>query len=471
VDDNAVPSPESPALTWGGRFREEPHALARRYSASIGVDVRLYRHDITASIAHARMLGKQGIIPAGEAGEIVAGLQRVLADFEDGAVELREELEDIHTHVEARLREVVGEVAGKLHTARSRNDQIATDLRMYTREACDAASSRLQHLRQALATLALEHAAAPMPGYTHLQHAQPVTLGHHLLAYAEMFARDRARFADCRRRLNLLPLGSGALAGSPYPLDREWVARELGFERVTANSMDAVSDRDFVAEFVFAAALTMVHISRLAEEIILWATPEFGFVHLQDAFSTGSSIMPQKKNPDPLELARGKSALAIGSLTSLLALLKGQALTYNRDLQEDKRPLFETADDLLLTLELLTEFLPGLRFDTERLLEQAGAGFSLATAVADYLVGKGMPFRKAHGVAGAIVRFCETEGRDLPQVRLEEYRRFSELFERDVYDILTIESALEARSGVPGSAAPSLVRAAAERILAETADA
>jgi argininosuccinate lyase len=421
--------------------------------------------------AHTVMLAERGIITADQARQILRELERIEALGPDG-FRTDPAYDSFLPQVERAMTERIGEdIAGRMHTGRSRIDHDAAVLRLHTRDQLLRVMDRLLDLQRSILRLAAEHVTTLMPGYTHLQHAQPVTLGHHLLAYAEMFARDRARFADCRRRLNLLPLGSGALAGSPYPLDREWVARELGFERVTANSMDAVSDRDFVAEFVFAAALTMVHISRLAEEIILWATPEFGFVHLQDAFSTGSSIMPQKKNPDPLELARGKSALAIGSLTSLLALLKGQALTYNRDLQEDKRPLFETADDLLLTLELLTEFLPGLRFDTERLLEQAGAGFSLATAVADYLVGKGMPFRKAHGVAGAIVRFCETEGRDLPQVRLEEYRRFSELFERDVYDILTIESALEARSGVPGSAAPSLVRAAAERILAETADA
>lgn len=446
--------------TWGGRFSGDMHALTRDYTA--GVDQGLFEHDIAGSIAHARMLGKQGIIPAQDAARIIEGLQAVLEDFRAGRVQWRPELEDIHTHVEALLREKIGEAAGRLHTARSRNDQVALLNRLLVRQLCDEADAAATELIAALCDVAERHASDPMPGYTHLQRAQPVSLGHHLMAYAEMLLRDRGRLVDCRHRANVMPLGSGALSGSPYPLDREMVAVELGFEGITYNSIDAVADRDYIAEFIAAAAIIQVHLSRFAEEIVLWASAEFGFVRLPDAFATGSSMMPQKKNADVAELARGRSGRVIGQLVNILANLKGQPLAYNRDLQEDKAALLDAAGVVIPTLRIFAAMVPELEFDLDRMRAAAGANFALATDIADYLVKKGMPFRDAHHVVGALVRECERRGCELNELPLEVYRDSSDLFEADVLDI-TVESALAARD-IPGGTAPNRVRETIARV-------
>ncbi|GAB4335475.1 MAG: argininosuccinate lyase [Dehalococcoidia bacterium] len=450
----------SSGRTWGGRFTGDMHALTRDYTA--GVDQGLFEHDIAGSIAHARMLGKQRIIPPGDADRIIEGLHAVLEDFRAGRVEWRPELEDIHTHVEALLREKIGEAAGRLHTARSRNDQVALLNRMLVRQLCDEADAAASDLIEALCDVAERHAADPMPGYTHVQRAQPVSLGHHLMAYAEMLLRDRERLLECRHRANVLPLGSGALAGSPYPLDREMVAVELGFEGITHNSIDAVADRDYIAEFIAAAAITQVHLSRLAEEIVLWASAEFGFLKLPDAFATGSSMMPQKKNADVAELARGRAGRVIGQLVNILTNLKGQPLAYNRDLQEDKAALLDAASVVIPTLRIFAAMIPELVFDLERMRAAAAGNFSLATDVADYLVKKGMPFREAHQVVGSLVRECERRGCELNALPLEVYRDASELFEADVLDI-TVDSALASRD-IPGGTAPNRVRETIARV-------
>ena len=444
-------------LTWGGRFEGSMDSLTQEYTA--GADQSLWDFDITGSIAHARMLGRQGIIPSDAADAIVTGLRQVRADFAAGSVAWRPELEDIHTHVESLLREKIGEPAGMLHTARSRNDQVALLNRMLVRDACDRCATALRHLILVLVDLAEAHAADPMPGYTHVQRAQPVTIGHHLLAYGEMFARDRERMLDCRRRVNVLPLGSGALAGSPYPLDRESVAEELGFASVTRNSLDAVADRDFIVEFLAAASLAQVHLSRLSEEIVLWASAEFGFVTLPDAFATGSSMMPQKKNADVAELARGRTGRVVGELVNMLTNLKGLPLAYNRDLQEDKLAVLNALDIVLPSLRIFAAMMPALTFNLERMRQAAGANYSLATDVADYLVEKGMPFREAHGVVGRLVRECEERRCELNELPFERYAAASELFDRDVLDI-TVDSALAARD-IPGATAPKRVREAA----------
>ena len=449
--------------TWGGRFGEAMSDLTRDYTA--GADRDLYEHDIAGSIAHARMLGKQGIIPAADADAIVAGLSRVRERFRAGEVVWRPELEDIHTHVEALLREEIGEAAGRLHTARSRNDQVALLNRMVVREQCDRAAEAAEALIAALCDLALAHAADPMPGYTHLQRAQPVTLGHHLLAYGEMLLRDRDRFRQCRARANVSPLGSGALAGSPYPLDREAVARELGFAGVSRNSLDAVADRDFAVEFLACCALTQAHLSRLAEEIVLWASAEFAFVRLPDAFATGSSMMPQKKNADVAELARGRAGRVFGELLNLLVTLKGQPLAYNRDLQEDKAAIREAAAVTVPTLRIFAAMLPALAFDLPRMREAAAGGFALATDVADYLVRAGMPFREAHAVVGGLVREAEARGCELRELPFAVYEVASALFRPDVLE-LDVDAALASRD-LPGGTAPARVREAAEALRRE----
>ncbi len=448
--------------TWGGRFQGDMDALTAAYTA--GMDRDLYEHDIAGSVAHARMLGKQGIIPAGDAAAIVAGLALVLADFREAKVVWRPELEDIHTHVEVLLREKIGEAAGRLHTARSRNDQVALLNRMMVREAIDEAIDGCEALVRVLCDLGEKHAGDAMPGYTHVQRAQPITLGHHLLAYGEMFLRDRDRFRDCRRRVNVMPLGSGALAGSPYPLDREMVAKELGFEAISRNSIDATADRDFVAEFIAACALTQMHLSRLGEEIVLWASTEFGFVKLPDAFATGSSIMPQKRNADVAELARGRTGRVYGELMGILTTLKGQPLAYNRDNQEDKGYIVGAASVVLPTLRIFAAMVPALEFNLEHMRAQAPRGFSLATDVADYLVKKGMPFRDAHAVVGALVRECEVRGCELNELPMDVYRGASQLFERDI-TALDVDSALAARD-IPGGTAPRQVRLAAAALRA-----
>ena len=439
---------------------------ALKYTASIAYDRRLYRHDIAGSIAHARMLAKQGIIAGDDAESIVRGLEEICEEIERGDFPFREELEDIHLNIEARLNEKIGEVAGRLHTARSRNDQIATDMRLFVMEACDDALLAIRGLQTALLDLAEANQGTIMPGYTHLQRAQPVLFAHHLLAYFEMLDRDSGRLRDCRLRADELPLGAGALAGAPYPLDREFVASELGFSRVSRNSIDAVADRDFVIEFQAAAATAMMHLSRLAEEIVLWCSDEFGFVRLADMFATGSSIMPQKRNPDVAELARGRAGRVYGNLMAILTTLKGLPLAYNRDLQEDKQPLFDTVDTLLPTLETFAALLLALRVDSERMEDAARNSYTLATDLADYLVRKGMPFREAHQTVAELVRYAEGDRKPLSGLSLEEYRGFSPLFDHDVL-ALDVRASIAARD-VPGGTAPSRVaealRTARERL-------
>ncbi len=447
---------------WGGRFERPTDRAVEAYTASIEVDRRLAREDIRGSIAHARMLGRQGIIPTEDAARIVAGLERLLDEVERGEFPLDPALEDIHMNVEARLAALIGpDVAGRLHTARSRNDQVALDARLWTLRATGEVIDAIDRLQAVLLDLAERHAEDVMPGYTHLQRAQPVTLGHHLMAYVEMLERDVGRFADCAGRAASSPLGSGALAGAPYPLDREGVARELGLAGVTENSLDAVSDRDFVVEFQAAAAMCMMHLSRLAEEIVLWSTAEFGFLTLDDAFATGSSLMPQKKNPDVAELARGRTGRVYGNLIAVLTTLKALPLSYNRDLQEDKPGLFDTFDILLSTLDIMARMLPTVRFHTERMRAAAGSGYALATDVADYLVHKGLPFREAHHIVGAVVAYAAQQGKELHELDLDEYRRFSPLFDEDVRAI-TVDSAVQARD-LPGGTAPRRVREAVAR--------
>ena len=434
--------------------------LTSDYTA--GVDRDLYEHDIAGSVAHARMLGVAGIIPESEASAILAGLRRVLEQFRAGEVEWRPDLEDIHTHVETLLRDQIGTAAGRLHTARSRNDQVSLLNRMLVREQCDLAVAAAETLIEVLTDLALTHAADPMPGYTHLQRAQPVTLGHHLLAYGEMLLRDRDRFRDCRGRANVLPLGSGALSGSPYPLDREMVAEELGFDGVSRNSLDAVADRDFAIEFLASCAITQTHLSRLAEEIVLWSSAEFAFVRLPDAFATGSSMMPQKKNADVAELARGRTGRVFGELVNLLTNLKGQPLAYNRDLQEDKAAILNAAAVVIPTLRIFAAMVPALEFDLARMRDAASGGFALATDVADYLVRRGLPFREAHAIVGGLVREAEEQGCELHELPFETYAAASDLFEADVLGI-NVDSALATRDAIGGTA-PARVREAAEAL-------
>ena len=448
VKDKSADSPTAPGLD----------ARALKYSASIGYDRRLYRHDIAGSIAHAHMLAKQQIIASDDAEAIVRGLAGIRDEIERGEFPWRVELEDIHLNIEVRLREKIGEAAGRLHTARSRNDQIATDMRLFVMEVCDHAVAAVRGLQLTLLDLAEANRDVVVPGYTHLQRAQPLLLAHHLLAYFEMLDRDAGRFRDCRGRADELPLGSGALAGVPYPIDRESVASELGFSRVSRNSVDAVADRDFVVEFQAAAATTMMHLSRLSEEIILWSSDEFGFIKLPQEFATGSSIMPQKRNPDVAELARGRTGRVYGHLMAILTTLKGLPLAYNRDLQEDKEPLFDTVDTLMPTLEVLTAMLPVLTVNVAKAEAAAAGSYTLATDVADYLVRKGMPFREAHGAVAALVQSAQAEGKGLSELTLAEYRTHSPLFDNDVLG-LDVRSSIEARD-VPGGTAPDRVTAA-----------
>jgi argininosuccinate lyase len=446
---------------WGGRFVAGTHRLVEEYTASVGVDRRLYREDIAGSIAHARMLAKQGIIPEADARAIVEGLRDIEREIESGTFPWRRELEDVHMNIEARLAETIGPAAGRLHTARSRNDQVATDLRLYAKGAIARVTAAIRDLQEALLELAVRHRRVIMPGYTHLQRAQPVLFAHHLLAYFEQLDRDAERFADCYRRTDVLPLGSGALAGSPYPLDREFVARELGFREVSANSIDAVSDRDFVVEFLAAAALCMTHLSRLGEELVLWSSTEFGFIRLPDEFATGSSIMPQKKNPDVAELARARAAVLHGHLMAMLGVLKGQPLAYNRDLQEDKALFFGAEDVLVPTLRVFAAMLPRIEVDAPRALRAAAEGYALATDLADYLTRKGVPFREAHRAVGELVRFCEERRLRLEHLSLDDLRRFSPLFEADALRI-DVRRSVAARD-VPGGTAPRRVAAALRR--------
>ncbi len=428
------------------------------YTVSLSYDRRLYRQDIAGSTAHARMLARVAVITQAEADLIVSGLDAIRQEIEDGKFPWREELEDLHMNVEARLFEKIGDVAGKLHTARSRNDQVATDVRLYCKEAVRETMDGAKTLQTALLSAAEAHREVVIPGYTHLQRAQPVLLSHHLLAYFQMLQRDRERFQECLARVDVLPLGSGALAGVPYPLDREFVARELGFSRVSRNSMDAVSDRDFLVEYQAAAAICMMHLSRLAEELVLWSSQEFGFVRLDDTYTTGSSIMPQKRNPDFAELARGKTGRVYGHLMGILTLLKGLPLTYNRDLQEDKEGLFDTVDTLLGTLEVFSGMVGTLQVNGERTRQAASDSQMLATDLADYLVSRGEPFRQAHGIVAELSRHAASQGRGLHEMDLAEYQRFSPRFDEEVFAI-SAESSVASRD-VPGGTSPGRVEEA-----------
>ena len=442
-----------------------------QYTVSIHYDRRLFRQDIAGSIAHASMLAKQGIVSGGDASQIARGLKSIELEIEDGSFPWDPALEDLHMNIETRLGQLIGPAAGRLHTGRSRNDQIALDMRLYAKETIAAAVSGLRGVQGALVGLARRYQPVVMPGYTHLQRAQPVLFAHHMLAYFEMLQRDIGRFHDCHRRADVLPLGSGALAGTPYPTDREFLAKELGFSSVSANSMDAVSDRDFVAEFLAAAAICMMHFSRLSEELVLWSSREFGFIRLSEEFTTGSSIMPQKRNPDFAELARGKTGRVYGDLMGLLTTLKGLPLTYNRDLQEDKEGLFDAADTLQATLEVFRNMLPGLELDAERVEGLSGESQMLATDLADYLVGKGVPFREAHGIMRELCRYCDAAGKDLKDLPVPEYQRFSTHFDRDVYEITALSSAA-ARDNPGGTAPPRVAEALAkaEALLEEAGD-
>jgi argininosuccinate lyase len=445
---------------WSGRFGEPVSDLVRRYTASVDFDSRLADVDIAGSLAHARMLAAVGVLSGEDLAAIERGMATIRSELASGAFPWSRDLEDVHFNIEKRLIALVGDAGKRLHTGRSRNDQVATDLRLWLREAIDALVDRLAALRHGLIDQAERHADAIMPGYTHLQVAQPVTFGHHLLAYEAMFARDAERLLDCRRRVNRLPLGSAALAGTSFPIDRAMVARELGFEALCTNSLDAVSDRDFAIEFTAAAAMAMTHVSRLAEELAWWMNPRFAFVTLADRYCTGSSIMPQKKNPDVAELARGKTGRVNGHLVALLTVMKGQPLAYNRDNQEDKEPLFDTVDTLADTLAILSDLVAnGLVVDAARMRAAAAEGFATATDLADYLVKKGTPFRDAHEAVARAVREAERTGRDLADLSLAELQSFASRIGGDVFAVLTLDGSVASRDH-PGGTAPRQVRAA-----------
>lgn len=444
---------------WGGRFEGQTDKLVERLGESVSYDARLAPWDIRASLAHARMLGDCGIITKADAGKIRRGLKEIAKDIEQGKIQWDVALEDVHTNIESVLVSRIGDAGKRLHTGRSRNDQISTDVRLWTRDQVDTIITLLQDLLRALVDFAEAHSDVILPGFTHLQHAQPVLLAHHFLAYFEMFSRDRERFTQLRERVDVMPLGSAAMAGTPYPIDRNQVAKELGFRAVSANSMDAVSDRDYQIEFCAAASLAMMHLSRLSEELIIWSSPGFNYVEIGDAFTTGSSIMPQKKNPDVAELVRGKVGRVYGDLTSLLTLLKGLPLTYNRDLQEDKEALFDASDTLQLCLSVFARMIPSIAIKREVMAAAVREGFMEATDLADYLVTCGAPFREAHGIIGKIVLYCTRESKRLPEMTLEEYQQFSPLFQSDVYNVLTPEAIVRRRDN-PGGTAPKRVRAA-----------
>ena len=454
--------PRGGAKPWSGRFNEPVTDLVKRYTASVTFDHRLAEFDIQGSLAHARMLRAVGVLGHRDCAAIERGMARILAEVRDGTFPWSLDDEDVHLNIERRLTKLVGDAGRRLHTARSRNDQVATDLRLYLRAAIDRVLALIKRLQQALLKLAEAHADTVMPGYTHLQVAQPVSLGHHLMAYFEMFARDAGRLADCRRRVNRLPLGAAALAGTPFPIDRARVAQELGFDRLCENSLDAVSDRDFAIEFCACAALVMTHLSRFCEELVIWMNPRFRFVALADRFCTGSSIMPQKKNPDVAELVRGKTGRVNGHLVALLTLMKAQPLAYNKDNQEDKEPVFDAVDTVEASLSVFTEMLSGLSVNRERLRAAAREGYATATDLADYLVRKGMPFRAAHETVARVVRHAEAQGCDLAEIKLPELRRYSRLIEADVYATLSLEGSLRSRRH-RGGTAPAQVRAAIAR--------
>jgi len=450
--------PEKP---WDGRFSERTDRLVEEFTSSINIDKRLYSYDIKGSIAHCRMLARQSIITEEEASLLIQGLGKIKRDIERGEFLFDDSLEDIHMHIESRLLEDIGKVAQKLHTARSRNDQIALDVRMYLRDKTLDILKNLISLRELIVDFAKVHIDVVLPGYTHLQRAQPVLLSHHMMAYYEMFLRDCGRFRDALKRINIMPLGSAALAGTTYPIDREYTAELLGFPEVSANSIDSVSDRDFIIEFLAAASLCMVHFSRISEELVLWSSSEFGFIELPDSFATGSSIMPQKKNPDVPELVRGKTGRVFGDLIALLSIMKSLPLAYNRDMQEDKGPLFDAVDTLKACVKIYIKMLPNIEIKKEAMLEAASRGFLNATDMADYLVTKGMPFRQAHSCIGKIVSCAINENKELHEMTLRELESFSSLFKKDVFDILITRQMIDRRKSSGGTATKN-VKAAIE---------
>jgi len=447
---------------WSGRFTEPTDAAVEAFTASVEFDRRLYVYDIMGSIAHAQMLAKVGVLTKKECDAIVRGLKEIEAEIDAGKFEWSVALEDVHMNIEACLIQRIGETGKKLHTGRSRNDQVATDLRLYLRDGIDVVAHALGQLQQAILDLAEREAATPMPGFTHLQVAQPITFGHHLLAWFEMLVRDAQRLQDCRRRVNVMPLGAAALAGTSFPIDRACTAKLLGFDAPAENSLDAVSDRDFAIEFVSACALLMTHLSRMSEELVLWSSSQFGFVELSDAYCTGSSIMPQKKNPDVPELVRGKTGRVNGHLVALLTLMKAQPLAYNKDNQEDKEPVFDTLDTVLGSLRVFAGMIPSMKVRRDHLLRAAVMGHATATDLADYLVRQGVAFRDAHEIVGKAVRLAIDTDRDLSQIDLDEYKKLSPAIGKDVYGVLTVEGSLKARNHLGGTA-PSQVKAAIKR--------
>ena len=455
----STPPPVATGKPWSGRFNEPVSDLVKRFTASVGFDQRLAEFDIDGSIAHARMLHAVELISAGDLADIERGLAQIRGEIRAGTFNWSLDLEDVHLNIERRLTDLVGDAGKRLHTARSRNDQVATDIRLYVRAAIDHIIDQIRALQGALLDLAGSHTDTVMPGFTHLQVAQPVSFGHHLMAYYEMLARDASRYADCRKRVNRLPLGAAALAGTSYPIDRQMVAKALAFDGVCENSLDAVSDRDFAIEFCACAALTMTHLSRLSAELILWMSPRFAFIDIADRFCTGSSIMPQKKNPDVAELVRGKTGRVNGHLVALLTLMKGQPLAYNKDNQEDKEPLFDTIDTVSNSLAVFADMVPGISVNKEAMRAAAAQGFATATDLADYLVRKGLPFREAHEAVAQAVRFCEVRKCDLADLNLQELQQFSSLISEEVYASLTLDGALNARAHIGGTA-PARVKSA-----------
>jgi argininosuccinate lyase len=457
---------DNKSQAWSARFSEPVSELVQRYTASVGFDYRMAEVDLQGSLAHAQMLSEQGIISNEDFEQIQSGLLQIQSEILSDHFTWQLSLEDVHLNIEARLTHLIGDAGKKLHTARSRNDQVATDIRLWTRQAIDQVLQELRQLRLGFCNLAEQHASTIMPGFTHLQVAQPITVGHHLMAYVAMFTRDASRLEDCRKRLNVLPLGSAALAGTSYPINRERVAELLGFDSVCQNSLDGVSDRDFAIEFCSVASIIMTHISRFSEELILWMSPQFGFIDLPDRFCTGSSIMPQKKNPDVPELARGKTGRVNGNLVSLLTLMKGQPLAYNKDNQEDKEPLFDSADTLLDTLKIFADMVPHIQFKPDNLRLAVGKGFATATDLADYLVRKGMAFRDAHEAVANAVKVSASKGLDLSQLPLDALRDACELakpemIEEDIYAVLTLEGSVNSRNHTGGTAPEQVLKAIA----------
>ncbi|MFC1858041.1 argininosuccinate lyase [Thermodesulfobacteriota bacterium] len=457
---------------WDGRFSEKTNRSVEAFTSSIDIDKRLYKNDIDGSVAHCRMLAEAAIISEEEADLLIEGMGKIKREIERGEFEFDDSLEDIHMHIEARLIQDVGKVARKLHTARSRNDQVVLDTRMYLREVTLEILKMLVDFRKAILNLAGTHIDAVLPGYTHLQRAQPVLFSHHLMAYFEMFSRDADRFRDCLKRINVMPLGSAALAGTTFPVDREYTARQLHFPEISANSIDAVSDRDFIIEFLSSASLCMIHFSRLSEELVLWSSAEFNFIELPDAFATGSSIMPQKKNPDVPELVRGKTGRVFGNLMALLTLMKSLPLAYNRDMQEDKEPLFDTVGVLKDCTDIYTKMLPHLKINTSGMHKAATTGYMNATDLADYLVTKGMPFREAHSCIGSAVKYAADQNKELHELSLGELKSFSALIKEDIFDILSVEAMIDRRSCFGGTATKNVVEAikAAELCLKEESE-